>query len=191
MPHISEAPGASYTEAVADYLLTLRAAGCSEFTLNDRRRLLGRFGRHCGSRLGVSASDVATYLADLDISHNTLAQYASTLRLFFDHCIAQGWILQSPLATLPKIKQRGQQPVDPLTMDEIRRLLEAASPQQTDILLILLASGLRAGELASIREPDIDWVRGQVRVRGKGGKERTVALGERGREALRRQLGYL
>ncbi len=48
------------------------------------------------------------------------------------------------------------------------------------------STALRIGEVAALKEEDIDWERGVVEVRdGKGGKRRTVFLNEYAREVLR------
>lgn len=188
---IPEGFGPSYSAAVADYLLTLRAAGCSEkTTVANRRRILERFGQHVDGRLAPAPSTAAMFLADLCVSRNTRAQYMTALRLFFTYCVAQGWTPSNPLAAIPQIKYRPM-PVYPLTLDEVRRALAVATPRQADIIMILVSTGIRAGELAGIREGDIDWERQVVRIRGKGDWERVVALGERAKGALRRQVGHL
>src|SRR5438128_7244911 len=52
------------------------------------------------------------------------------------------------------------------------------------MLELLYASGLRVSELVALPVSAIDPHTGVVRVRGKGGKERIVPVGERAREAL-------
>jgi integrase/recombinase XerD len=53
---------------------------------------------------------------------------------------------------------------------------------------VLYATGLRVSELVALSVGAIDCQVGVVRVRGKGGKERIVPVGERARDALG---GYL
>jgi integrase/recombinase XerC len=53
---------------------------------------------------------------------------------------------------------------------------------------LLYGGGLRVGELVGLDVRDLDLVRGDVRVRGKGGKERIVPLPAAAREALRAWL---
>ena len=44
------------------------------------------------------------------------------------------------------------------------------------VLLVLLRLGLRAGEVARLELGDIDWRRGEVGIRGKGGRRDVVPL---------------
>jgi integrase/recombinase XerC len=56
------------------------------------------------------------------------------------------------------------------------------------MLELLYGAGLRVGELTALDVRDLDLVRGEVRVWGKGGKERVVPLPEAARAALRAYL---
>jgi integrase len=44
------------------------------------------------------------------------------------------------------------------------------------ILLLLARFGLRAGEVAGLRLDDVDWRRGEVLIRGKGGRRDVLPL---------------
>jgi len=90
---------------------------------------------------------------------------------------------------------RGSRPLPNfLGVDEVDRLLAQprcdtpAGARDKAMLEVLYASGLRVSELVSLPIGAIDLQTGVVRVRGKGGKERIVPVGERAREALARYL---
>ncbi len=81
----------------------------------------------------------------------------------------------------------------PFTDDELRRLLAATTTEwhrhQTNrardrALVLVLASGVRLGELTGMRQRDIDWQRQQVHVTGKRRRDRKVALGAAASDAL-------
>jgi site-specific recombinase XerD len=81
---------------------------------------------------------------------------------------AAGW----RLAGLPKF----------LTTPESKKLM-AAPDRRTHVgcrdyavLLTMLRLGLRAGEVASLALDDMDWSRGELVVRGKGGRQDTLPL---------------
>jgi integrase/recombinase XerC/integrase/recombinase XerD len=87
-----------------------------------------------------------------------------------------------------------------------RRLPHAPRPAETDALLaasedetplglrnralleLVYSAGLRAQEAVGLRLADVDFEQEQVRVLGKGGKERVVPLGEEAAYRLRRYL---
>ena len=94
-----------------------------------------------------------------------------------------------PLVTLE------QQIIQPFNQGNITKLLESQD-RSTQIacrnyalFLFLLDTGVRASECVSIREDDVDWEHGRVRVlHGKGKKQRWVGIGERTIEALREYM---
>ena len=85
------------------------------------------------------------------LAGKTLQNYADSLVCFCNWCGSRGYLDESPLKglarfdTTPKTKRRAA------TADEIRGLLEACSPKRRDAYEVALASGLRAGELRSLR----------------------------------------
>jgi integrase/recombinase XerD len=86
---------------------------------------------------------------------------------------------------------RGTRPLPNfLSVDEIDRLLAqpdastAQGARDRAMLEVLYASGLRVSELVALPLGAIDQGTGVVRVRGKGGKERIVPVGERARNSL-------
>jgi integrase/recombinase XerC len=58
------------------------------------------------------------------------------------------------------------------------------------IILMLLDTGLRIGELANIKLNEIDTERGWIKVKGKGAKERVVRIGATAQKALWRYLVF-
>jgi integrase/recombinase XerC len=83
-----------------------------------------------------------------------------------------------------------------LTLDEVKRLLEApdlSTPQgQRDraLLELLYASGLRVSELVSLELGQINLDTNEIRVWGKGSKERVVLMGKPAAEALSNYLTH-
>jgi len=86
---------------------------------------------------------------------------------------------------------RGSRPLPRfLGVEEVDRLLAQPEPRtpagarDRAMLEILYASGLRVSELVGLPLSAVDTQLGIVRVRGKGGKERVVPVGERAQDAL-------
>ncbi len=78
-----------------------------------------------------------------------------------------------------------------LSVEEVRRVIEAIPPARIYRLMVelLYGTGLRVGEVCTLRIRDIDLGRAQVIVRGgKGDKDRIVMLPHCLRERLEEQL---
>ena len=84
---------------------------------------------------------------------------------------------------------------DFLTFDEAARLVAAADPEWSCMIILALKAGLRQGELLALRREDIDLVTGLLRVRrsvtrgfvteAKSGKGRDIPLGDEAIAALK------
>jgi integrase/recombinase XerC/integrase/recombinase XerD len=80
-----------------------------------------------------------------------------------------------------------------LSDEEIGAILNAfgTSPSDTrnqTLFMILLATGLRIGELVNLKMDDVHMDEGYFKVMGKGKKERTVPIGNNAQKVLQRYL---
>lgn len=114
----------------------------------------------------------------------SVARKLVVLRSFYRHLLQEGHITANPI---PKgrtfnIKVEKRLPVF-LGREEIARLLEAPDPsgpigiRDRAILELFYSSGVRLAELQRLSMDDISLGSREVRVRGKGSKERMVFLG--------------
>ncbi|HEX7094909.1 MAG TPA: tyrosine-type recombinase/integrase [Acidimicrobiales bacterium] len=170
------------------------------------RRDLAAFVAWCG-RLGVKhptrvdRRTLRRYLAFCDTrgyARRTIARKASVLRRYFDWLRRSGVIERDPTAGLST--PRGEARLPRVLRDgELRVLLDEPVPRGRGIdpaqrarddavLELLYGSGLRVSEVCTLRPGDVDLGRGQVRVWGKGSKQRVVPLSAPAVEALRRWL---
>lgn len=103
---------------------------------------------------------------------------ARCLRAFFNFCVNEGWLEESPMQRL-RMPKKPKKVLAAYTTNEIKRLLAAAQDdRERSLLYFLLDTGVRASELTSIQARDIDIENRKVIIRdGKGGKERTVYFG--------------
>ena len=141
----------------------------------------------------ATEEDLRGYLAGLGragLSARTAARRLSALRQFFRFCIVEGYRDDDPTGRLdgPRI---GRALPRYLGEEEIRRLIDAVGAHDgparlrlTAIVELLYAAGLRVSELVAL--PLASVTRGQewILVKGKGGKDRIVPLGEPAREAV-------
>ena len=124
---------------------------------------------------------------------STMARKISAIRSFFDFLLGQGEIRGNPAAsiTAPRRVMRLPEflPVDEM-MDLLRSLPAGGEREARDaaMLELLYSSGLRAGELVSLKREDVDLDERTVRVLGKGRKVRVVPVGEKAVAALKEYL---
>jgi integrase/recombinase XerC len=126
---------------------------------------------------------------------SSIARKMSALRSFFHYLNQEGLIATEPLNKIsgPKVEKR--LPTF-LTTEEMRSLLNSpgiSTPQglrDLAILELLYAAGLRVSEIASLDTGSVDLEMRQIRVWGKGSKERMVLMGKPAAEVLGRYLSY-
>lgn len=122
--------------------------------------------------------------------------YARTLRAFLYHCVSMGWYDARDVAWFKRGMPRREGRVIPVyTPGEVEALLRAAEQQaryalrarDKAVVLVLLDTGVRAGELCGLRLADTHPDR--LTVTGKGLKTRVV--GPLGRATQRALHAYL
>jgi len=202
----------SWTDAILAFDLHMRAErGLSDHTrrayLGDVRDLMAHLGEK--SQPGtVSADDVRAWLASAfgASAASTVARRLAGARTFFKYLQGEGDLTLDPTAGLPAPKQPKGAP-SPLSVDDCFALADglardaatAEAPAAGDaageraqlarmrdraIVELLYGAGLRVGELVALDVRDVELTRGEVRVMGKGGKERVVPLPQMARQAL-------
>lgn len=117
----------------------------------------------------------------------------TVLRNFYRAIVAMGHLepAQNPMAHFPKIKAAPRKLPTTLSREEVGRLLDQPSAdtvlglRDRAVLTLLYGTGIRASECAGLAEKDIDWQERTIRVRGKGGQERSVPLNDEVLHVLR------
>jgi integrase/recombinase XerC len=140
---------------------------------------------------------VRLYLSGFHGVHrpSTRNRRLAALRCFFRFRVRGGARASDPTEGLPGPKAERRLPT-PLAVEECARLIESPTKRRSAELAlrdralfeVLYGTGLRVGELVSLRVRDFAQDRRELRVRGKGRKERVVPVPGRAFEAL---TGYL
>lgn len=135
----------------------------------------------------------AGVVSERGASKATVARKLASVRSFYRHLVDRGELSASP-AELVASPKRDQYLPRVLKGDEVGALLDSI-PASTPLELrdramfeVAYAGGLRAEELTALDTGDALFDSEEVRVDGKGGKERVVPLGE---QAWRALSGYL
>jgi integrase/recombinase XerC len=188
--------------ALAGFARFLRGErGFSEHTqrayLSDVRQLAEDVRRKPPAR--ITPDDVRAFLAAQHRSRapTTLGRRLASLRTFFKWLVREGVREADPTLGLPT--PRAPRPLPrPIAVDDVTALLDAprgaadaGSPnalRDQALFELMYGAGLRVGEIVALDVRDLDLVRGEVRVWGKGGKERVVPLPKAARSALHAYL---
>ncbi len=119
----------------------------------------------------------------------SIARKLSAIRSFYRYLLREEMVSTSPVAATSSPKLDRRLPSF-LTIEEVVRLLEApdsATPQgQRDraLMELLYASGLRVSELVKLNLEQVNLDSSEIRVWGKGSKERMVLMGKPAVETL-------
>jgi len=133
------------------------------------------------------------YLDDRKLAKASVRGKKSAACSFFSYLEREEIIAVNPLKNMPSPKLDLRLPSF-LTVDETVRLLlspDVATPlglRDRALLELLYACGLRVSELVSLNMAQISLLTNEIRVRGKGDKERVVLMGEPAAAALRAYL---
>lgn len=194
---------------VQEFLTHLaRERDLSPNTVSAYRRDLTAFVEYMSLSSGGAAWDWSTpgrtemrgWLAHMTrkgLAKRSIARSLSALRSFFRWMHRDERIETNPTRTTgsPRLPRTLPHYLDNTQTDTLMAHAEtrARSGDFTDVrnlavLELFYSSGLRLSELRGIDLPDLDLVTQQVKVRGKGRKERIVPLGDHAERALRNYL---
>lgn len=186
------------------------ARGLRPTTIAAYERTLRAFRGFVRERLGdrppheLETRDVLAYVEHLRTERRNgdaaIQRTVVILRGFYRAMVAMDQMEpnENPLARFPRLRAPSRKLPRVLTPKEMRRLLEAPPAdsilglRDRAMLHLLYGTGIRATECAGLREEDVDWEEATVRIRGKGGHERTLPLNEtvlRALETYRRARG--
>lgn len=133
----------------------------------------------------VKAPVVRSWLASLrenKMTAKSINRKISTLKSYYKFTMRIGEIQQSPMVTIvsPKIQKRLPSFVSETAMATLQNHVEFSEDWkgQTSKLIIelLYATGMRLNELITLKSSNIDFYNNQVKVLGKGNKERIIPV---------------
>ncbi|EKT61618.1 tyrosine recombinase XerC [Providencia sneebia] len=158
---------------VVDMLTDLNVSEWQQFDIIKARNIAAK-----SRRTGLQAASMALRL--------------SSLRSFCDWMVQQGELPANPVKSVraPKAKKRLPKNMD---VDEVSQLLnmDSGDPlvvRDRTMLEVMYGAGLRLSELVGLDVRHLDLAMGEVRVMGKGSKERKIPLGKTAVTWLKRWL---
>jgi len=163
----------NYTTDLLDFFQFLKANGIDSLKEVDRHTL----------------RDYLSHLMEEGFVKASIARKLSAIRSFYRYLLREEIISTSPVATTSSPKLDRRLPSF-LTIEEINRLLETpdlSTPQglrDRALMELLYASGIRVSELVSLNLERVNLDTNEIRVWGKGSKERVVLMGKPAARAL-------
>jgi len=173
-------------DAVVRFITELKEVRMlSPHTVSNYQRDLHNFIRHCpdGVRLDViTRNDVQDWLVvshASGLSPATLARRLSALRSLLDSSVQAGRCEKNVAAGVMAPKQRKRLPkaLPPEQTAKLMQPTESASDlRDAALLVVMYGCGLRVSEVVGLNLIDVDIAMKELRVLGKGKKERIVPM---------------
>jgi integrase/recombinase XerC len=125
------------------------------------------------------------HLIDLQDSVSTINRKISCLKSFFKFCLKNSWVAVNPTAKLtrPKMPKRIPKQVEFTKLMDLKDFLQEQSKDNQYntyrdycMFMTFYSCGLRRSELIELKWSDIDFTKKELKILGKGNKERFVPL---------------
>lgn len=127
------------------------------------------------------------FLLKYGLDARSVARKLSCIKSFFKFLKKTDVISENPAVIIktPKIKKHLP---GFLSYAQVEKAMQISNPRDRAIMEVLYSCGLRAGELVNMKIADIDFNRDEIKVKGKGNKQRIVPIGKPAKNAV---LDYL
>ncbi len=194
-------------QAISKYLRYLKIErNASKHTVVSYETDLLQFLDFCSEQFNQSAGSVSLHeidrllirlwlgrLSDDGLKKSSIARKVAAVRSFFKYAFKRAMIDKNP-AHLLIVPKKDQPLPKTTTPEDISRMMDAVdtgSPpgaQTKAILELFYSTGIRLSELVQLNVNDLDTGSSQVKVTGKGAKQRIVPVGSKAVIALSRHL---
>ena len=182
-------------QAIDAFLVELRVErGLSPHTIAAYRRDLAQFADVAGRKWRDDPQPLLEFVRNLQrngAKGSTQARKSAAVRSFYAFALREG-LATKDIPALVDAPRPGSYLPDVLAADDVGRILDAPPAEDPigirdrAILELLYGCGLRVSELVGLDVDRVDLPNQQVRVIGKGNKERKVPMGDEARERLHR-----
>jgi integrase/recombinase XerD len=171
--------------------------GLSQNTLGAYRADLMTLGRglaeHEKTIQDADKADLLAFIAgrvEGGAKPRSTARQLSSFRRFFRYIMREGMRDTDPTADI-EMPRIGRSLPQTLSEDEVESLLNAPNTDEPlghrdrAMLELLYATGLRVSELINLKQSQVNFNQGVLRIIGKGDRERLIPLGEEAQRWLR------
>lgn len=160
----------AYCSDIVSFILWLNNISCVDVDFNKLREYLH-------------------FIQRFDYKKTTIARKTASIRTFYKYLFRERYIDNNPAISLSAPKRPKSLPKF-LTTDEIEKILNnmkietPAGFRNRVILELLWATGMRVSELSNLNFGDLNLEENEIRVFGKGAKERIVLISDRAKQYL-------
>ena len=189
----------AHSEEIVDRFLDAiwMERGLSQNTLGDYRADLMTLGRGLAeNEKTIEKADKADLLAFIagrvegGAKPRSTARQLSSFRRFFRYIMREGVRDTDPTADI-EMPRIGRSLPKTLSEDEVESLLNAPNTDEPlghrdrAMLELLYATGLRVSELINLKQSQVNFNQGVLRIIGKGDRERLIPLGDESQRWLK------
>jgi integrase len=172
--------------ALDAYLTAYEQRDRGRSTLRDRRYLKAILLRSLGDMpldklSGMQARALLKKRKEEGVSNATANRALTTFKHFVGFAGREGWLAFSQEKAIREVKRLSEPPerIRYLTDDEQQRLMAALTPMPKLIVRTALLSGMRLGEILSLKLDQVDFAVGVITLtRTKNNKSRSVPMSE-------------
>jgi len=190
-------------DSLLERFLTYLRAGrnASPYTVKNYGNDIGQFLDYCRAQGVSSLAQVdrlllREYLAELAAAgyvEASVARRVAELRSFGDFLVREGVLERNPFRAVgaPRVPERLPRYLTVAELEALLAVPDTSTPlglRDRAVVEVLYAAGLRVSELVGLDLADADLAQAQVRVVGKGSKERIGLLGRPAVKAVRAYL---
>jgi integrase/recombinase XerD len=163
-------------EYIQQFLSARKLDGLASGTLDQYKRELLFLSPFLNkSTLEATTNDLRTYFIQFnDMAQNSVSRKISTVRAFYQWLVDEEILNRNPMKRIRTPKESMSLPKN-LSKEDFERLRYFKKSLRNQAIFELLASsGMRVSEMTALNIHDIDFVNRQIKVLGKGNKERMV-----------------
>ena len=172
--NFSEHTVTAYCSDIVSFLLWLNGADCLTVDFNKLREYLH-------------------FIQKFEYKKTTIARKTASIRTFYKFLFRERYIDNNPSVSLSAPKRPKSLPKF-LTKEEVEQILNSikidtpAGFRNRVIVELLWATGMRVSELSSLNFGDLNLDENEIRVFGKGAKERIVLISDRAKNYLQQYI---
>jgi integrase/recombinase XerD len=168
----------------------------ASYRLDLERYITFLSGRMITEPVRIKKKDITEYfgvLKDIGLGPKSLSRNISSIKMFHKFMVGEGITKHNPVEDLETPKLPKTLP-DVLNQDEIESILkqpntvEPLGIRDRTILETMYATGMRVAEMLSLKQSNIFFDEGIVRVFGKGSKERLIPIGRSARTWIEKYM---